>query len=211
MLTIRQAQFAVLSQLEVQKFEEWMLVHLKRFFPRQCAGGGDQRLREMVQYGIQRAAGYGVTAKRDVCKYIDLMIVFGRDFDTDVSIVLPAYNEGPRLCQTLAAIRDTTSVSYEVIVVNDASTDSCCDVLRADPPPFENLVLVDLPRRHGVAHARNLGAELARAPSWSPWTRTASLAPDGWRSFWRNFTNLVSASSLRRSAASNVPRPPHSV
>jgi hypothetical protein len=83
MLTIRQAQFAVLSQLEVQKFEEWMLVHLKRFFPRQCAGGGDQRLREMVQYGIQRAAGYGVTAKRDVCKYIDLMIVFGRDFDTD--------------------------------------------------------------------------------------------------------------------------------
>jgi hypothetical protein len=83
MLTIRQAQFAVLSQLEVQKFEDWMLAHLKRFFPRQCAVAGDQRLREMVQYGIQRAAVYGITAKRDVCKYIDLMIVFGRDFDTD--------------------------------------------------------------------------------------------------------------------------------
>ena len=83
MLTIRQAQFAVFSQLEVQKFEEWMLAHLKKFFPRQCAAAGDQRLREMVRHGIQRSALYGITAKRDVCKYIDLMIVFGRDFDTD--------------------------------------------------------------------------------------------------------------------------------
>jgi len=82
----------------------------------------------------------------------------------EISIVIPAYNEGPRLCQTLAAIRDMTSLSHEVIVVNDASADSGCDVLRANPPPFENLTLVDLPRRHGVAHARNLGAELARAP-----------------------------------------------
>ncbi|MGD0363789.1 MAG: hypothetical protein ABSC93_23145 [Bryobacteraceae bacterium] len=83
MLTIRQAQLAVFSQLEVRKFEAWMLGHLKKFFPRQCAAAGDQRLLAIVQYGIQRAAVYGLTAKRDVCKYIDLMIVFGRDFDTD--------------------------------------------------------------------------------------------------------------------------------
>jgi hypothetical protein len=83
MLTIRQAQFAVLSQLEVRKFEDWMLVHLKKFFPKQCAALGDTQLRETVQHGIERAAGHGLTAKRDVCKYIDLMIVFGRDFDAD--------------------------------------------------------------------------------------------------------------------------------
>ncbi|MGB7761384.1 MAG: glycosyltransferase [Bryobacteraceae bacterium] len=82
----------------------------------------------------------------------------------EVSIVLPVYNEGARLCQTLAAIRETTFLSYEVIVVNDGSTDSCCDSLRAGPPPFENLALMDLPRRGGVANARNLGAEQARAP-----------------------------------------------
>jgi GT2 family glycosyltransferase len=82
----------------------------------------------------------------------------------EVSIVLPAYNEGQRLLPTLAAIRDTVKGGYQVIVVNDASTDGCCDALRADPPPFENLVLVDLPHRHGVARARNLGAEQATAP-----------------------------------------------
>jgi GT2 family glycosyltransferase len=82
----------------------------------------------------------------------------------EVSIVLPVHNEGRRLGQTLAAIRDTVHIPYEVIVVNDASTDSCCDALRADPPPFENLVLVEPPRRVGVAGARNLGAAQARAP-----------------------------------------------
>jgi GT2 family glycosyltransferase len=81
----------------------------------------------------------------------------------EISIVLPVYNEGPRLSQTLTAIRDTTNVSYEVIIVNDASTDSCCDALRADPPPLENLMLIDQPRL-GVAHARNVGAEHAKAP-----------------------------------------------
>ena len=83
MLTIREAQFAVLSQVEVEKFQEWILAHLKKFFPQQCAAAGNQQLQEMVQYEIKRAAVYGFSAKRDVCKYIDLMIVFGRDFDTD--------------------------------------------------------------------------------------------------------------------------------
>jgi GT2 family glycosyltransferase len=88
----------------------------------------------------------------------------GHPFTPEVSIVLPAHNEGPRLCQTLDAIRNTVNLACEVIVVNDASTDSCCDALRADPPPFDNLVLVDPPHRLGVACCRNLGAERATAP-----------------------------------------------
>jgi len=80
---IRRAQLAVFSQVEVQKFEQWVRVHLQRFFPRQCAAAGEPGVQELVQYGIQRAAIHGITAKRDVCKYIDLMIVFGRDFDKD--------------------------------------------------------------------------------------------------------------------------------
>jgi hypothetical protein len=83
MLTIREAQLAILSTVEVEKFERWMVVHLKKFFPKQCAVAGDSRLSEMIQYGIEWAGRYGITARRDVCKYIDLMLVFGRDFDTD--------------------------------------------------------------------------------------------------------------------------------
>ena len=43
----------------------------------------DAQLRDTIQYGTKRAADYGITDRRDVCKYIDLAVVFGRDFDTD--------------------------------------------------------------------------------------------------------------------------------
>jgi hypothetical protein len=82
-LTIRPSQAAAFSQMEVRKFEAWVLAHLKKFFPAQSASAGDREMEAMVHYGIQRAAAHGITAKRDVCKYIDLMVVFGRDFDTD--------------------------------------------------------------------------------------------------------------------------------
>jgi len=82
----------------------------------------------------------------------------------EVSVVMPVYNEGEKLHQTLRAFRDTMDVSYEAVVVNDGSTDSGCDFLRAQPPPFENVLLLEMVKRNGVARSRNLGAERARAP-----------------------------------------------
>jgi hypothetical protein len=82
-LTIRQAQMDAFSQVEVQKFEDWMVSHLKQFFPTQSQALGEPQLREMISHGIRRAADHGITTERDVCKFIDLMIVFGRDFDRD--------------------------------------------------------------------------------------------------------------------------------
>jgi hypothetical protein len=83
MLTIRREQLTVFSELEVRRFEDWTLAHLKSFFPRECTALGDRRLRETVQYGITRARTHGITSRRDVVKYIDLMVVFGRNFDTN--------------------------------------------------------------------------------------------------------------------------------
>jgi len=82
-LTVRQAQIDAFSQVEIQKFEDWMVVHLNRFFPRECSSLGGAHLRNLIGYGIKRAAEHGITKQRDVCKFIDLMIVFGRNFDTD--------------------------------------------------------------------------------------------------------------------------------
>ena len=81
----------------------------------------------------------------------------------EVSVVIPVYNEGERLGKTLHALRDATDVSYEVIVVDDGSMDSGCEFLRALPSPFENVVLLEMERRNGVARSRNLGAERAGA------------------------------------------------
>jgi hypothetical protein len=80
--TIRQAQINAFSQVEVQKFEDWMVQHLNRFFPSQSKSAGEVQLRDTIRYGIRRAASYGITDRRDVCKYIDLAVVLGQDFDT---------------------------------------------------------------------------------------------------------------------------------
>jgi hypothetical protein len=83
LLAVRAAQIAALSQAEVQKFEDWMIAHIRQFFSKQCGALQESQLRELIQYGIKRAANHGIVSERDVCKFIDLMIVFGRDFDTD--------------------------------------------------------------------------------------------------------------------------------
>ena len=83
MLTIRKRQMAVFAQVEIRKFVDRMVVHLHKFFPKQCEAMGEPQLWETIGYGIKRAAAYGIMAERDVNKYIDLMVVFGPDFDTD--------------------------------------------------------------------------------------------------------------------------------
>jgi hypothetical protein len=83
MLVIRNRQMAVFAQVEIRKFVDRMVVHLHKFFPKQCEAMGEPQLWETIGYGIKRAAAYGIMAERDVNKYIDLMVVFGPDFDTD--------------------------------------------------------------------------------------------------------------------------------
>src|SRR5258706_12169906 len=83
MLTIRRAQLVAFSQADTQKFERWMLVHLQTFFPKQCEAAGELQIRDTIRYGMKRAAAHGLTSKRDVCKYIGVMLALGRDFDTD--------------------------------------------------------------------------------------------------------------------------------
>lgn len=86
MLKIRKEQLAVFGPLGKRAFEDRMLAHLKRVLPAQCGAMGASNLRELIQYGTHRAAAYRITSERDVCKYIDLMILYGRDFDKDPAL-----------------------------------------------------------------------------------------------------------------------------
>ncbi len=83
MFTIRKEQMKVFGPLGVKAFEDRVVTHLKKVFPRQSAAMNEEKLRETIQYGTQRAAAYRIISERDVCKYIDLMIFYGRDFDKD--------------------------------------------------------------------------------------------------------------------------------
>lgn len=38
-------------------------------------------MRASIRAGIERAAGYGLVAEREVSTFIDLLVIFGIDFD----------------------------------------------------------------------------------------------------------------------------------
>lgn len=78
----------------------------------------------------------------------------------ELSIVIPAYNEERRLPPTLIdAIDffDRKSISYEVIVIDDGSTDATAEVVRKFERVRSQVRLIQLPRNHGKGHAVRLG------------------------------------------------------
>jgi hypothetical protein len=83
LLAIRQEQMAAFSRAELEKFEARTLARLLQSFPKQCGTLTESQLRNLIQYGIRRARTYRITSERDVSQYIDLMLRFGQDFDTD--------------------------------------------------------------------------------------------------------------------------------
>ena len=83
MLTIRDATWDKLAEAAHADFVVRMRVHLRKFFPEQCSTLGEVRTGQLIEFGITRAREHGFESERDVCKYIDLMCVFGHRFDRD--------------------------------------------------------------------------------------------------------------------------------
>ncbi|MGF1635255.1 MAG: glycosyltransferase family 2 protein [Phycisphaerae bacterium] len=76
-----------------------------------------------------------------------------------VSVIVPVYNDAARLRRCLDALSASTFTAFEIIVVDDGSTDDSPAVAEAAGPR-----LVRMPRQSGPALARNQGAEVARSP-----------------------------------------------
>jgi hypothetical protein len=58
-----------------------MADHLSQFFPAHCEGMGAAGLSRFIQTNINRALGYGIERERDVCKFLDVGMALGEDFD----------------------------------------------------------------------------------------------------------------------------------
>jgi len=69
----------------LQQFEDSMVEHVNHQFPEVCGEMEEPQVRETIRYGMERAGSYGITIEQEVSKYINLMFLFGRDFDVDTS------------------------------------------------------------------------------------------------------------------------------
>jgi len=86
MLAIRKEQIDVLSQVEVRAVENRTLDHIRKTYAKEFNTLGDEKTREVIQYGVKRAATHRFKGNPDVLKYIEVMVLFGRDFDTDLQL-----------------------------------------------------------------------------------------------------------------------------
>lgn len=75
-----------------------------------------------------------------------------------VSVIIPTYNRGHFIGEAVGSVLGQDYPSYEVIVVDDGSTDETCEVARQFPPP----VFYFRQDNHGRSHARNQGIARSR-------------------------------------------------
>lgn len=83
----------------------------------------------------------------------------------DLSILLPAYNEAPNLpevLEELVATLEPTDLTFEIVVVDDGSTDDSVDVLRRYSERLSQLRWIHVRRNSGKSDALQSGFEIVR-------------------------------------------------
>ena len=83
MLKIRAEQMAVLEAYMTRQFENKMIVHLRKNFPNETQESSENELRSFTQVGIRQAKGYGVELEKDIQGYLEMMMIYGIDFDAN--------------------------------------------------------------------------------------------------------------------------------
>lgn len=80
-----------------------------------------------------------------------------------VSVIVPVFNGEKKLAECLGNLVNQTLQSIELILVNDASTDSTLQIMEACKQQYpEKVVVIDSEKNMGAGGARNLGLEVAR-------------------------------------------------
>jgi len=82
-LIIRQEQIQALQAAVRGGFENEMVAHLAQFSPPLFKAVGEEQMRQVIRLGMARAANYGFENKGPVRLYLEMMLLFGSDFDTD--------------------------------------------------------------------------------------------------------------------------------
>src|SRR5436189_4377036 len=83
------------------------------------------------------------------------------DLELDVSIILPVYNEAEHLVQEVDRVRaamDASPYSYEIIVVDDGSSDNSAEVAARIP----NIRFLHFLQNRGSGSARKAGTYAAK-------------------------------------------------
>lgn len=78
-----------------------------------------------------------------------------------ITVLMPAYNAGKYIGDAIASVLSQTFTDFELLIINDGSTDDTIDVINSFDDP--RIVLI-YQENKGIAQALNNGLKYARAP-----------------------------------------------
>ena len=99
---------------------------------------------------------------------------------TEMWVVVPAYNEAARIGQTLDALAAQTDTGFELLVVDNGSTDGTAELARAFRAPFPVHVLVETEKGVGCAVDTGFRYAIARGARLLARTDADCLPRPGW-------------------------------
>lgn len=109
-----------------------------------------------------------------------------------ISVIVPVYNTGKYLSQCLDSILTQTFTDFEVICINDGSTDNS-DKILADYAKRDKRIHVITQKNSGVVVARNNGIAQARGIYiYIRWMATTLLH----QIVWKNYTQLLQQQNI---------------
>jgi glycosyltransferase involved in cell wall biosynthesis len=79
-----------------------------------------------------------------------------------ISVLVPVYNAGPYLQEMLASLQRQTYTDYEVVLVDDGSTDGSAEILDEAARADQRLRILRLPKNQGIVGALNHGLQACR-------------------------------------------------
>ena len=79
----------------------------------------------------------------------------------DVSIIIPVYNSERYIAYIIEDLLNQSYENFEIIVINDGSTDNSQEILAEFEKRDERVKVVEV-KNAGVSEARNLGISLAK-------------------------------------------------
>lgn len=83
MFQLRKDHMQAFEDAALRRFETEMVRHLGKFARKHSEILGEEGVRKVIRLGIERAMEYGLTNRGPMRSYIELMFMFGSDFDTD--------------------------------------------------------------------------------------------------------------------------------
>ena len=79
----------------------------------------------------------------------------------DISIIMPAYNTEEYIEEAIDSVCTQKGCNYELIIINDGSTDNTHNIVQNKMKEYENIVYIKQ-KNSGLSYSRKVGLDVAK-------------------------------------------------